>query len=76
MALTNHWVISRDGHPDADLTLFCFPYAGGGASAFRLWKADLPKRIEIARIQLPGRENRIRERPFCSMHELASALAE
>lgn len=76
MALTNHWVISRDGHPEADLTLFCFPYAGGGASAFRLWKEDLPKRIEIARIQLPGRENRMRERPFCSMHELAPALAE
>jgi medium-chain acyl-[acyl-carrier-protein] hydrolase len=76
MALTNLWVISREGDPDAELTLYCFPYAGGGASAFRRWKEDLPRRVEVARIQLPGRENRIRERPLSSMHEVAPALAE
>ena len=76
MALTDPCVISQEGHRDAALTLFCFPYAGGGASAFRRWKEDIPNEIEVAWIQLPGRENRIREQPFVTMHELAPALAD
>ncbi len=75
MTLTNDWVVSREGQAHAGLTLFCFPYAGGGASAYRRWKENLPAGIEIARIQLPGRENRIRERPLASMDKLAPAVA-
>ncbi len=29
-------------HPDADLVLFCLPYAGGSAGAFRTWRDALP----------------------------------
>lgn len=40
--------------------LFCFPHAGGGASAFRGLKAALePEGIELCALQAPGRENRI-----------------
>ena len=75
MALTNQWVIAREGSPNTELTLFCFPYAGRGASAFRLWKEHLPQKTEFAWIQLPGRENRIQERPFSSMEDLIPVLA-
>ena len=34
--------------------LFCIPYAGGGAGAFRWWTKDLPDDIELVAVQLPG----------------------
>lgn len=40
--------------------LFCIPYPGAGASVYHQW----PRRIgdvEVCPVQLPGRENRIRE---------------
>ncbi|HEX5661096.1 MAG TPA: alpha/beta fold hydrolase [Polyangiales bacterium] len=43
------------------LRLLCFPNAGGGASAYRLWQERLPDDIEVCAVQLPGRENRLRE---------------
>jgi surfactin synthase thioesterase subunit len=56
--------------------LFCFPYAGGGAAVFRDWPAALPADIEVAAVQLPGREWRIKEAPLASLTALAQdALA-
>lgn len=43
------------------LRVFCFPYAGGSASAYRRWAEAMPEEIEIVAIQLPGRETRIGE---------------
>lgn len=43
------------------VVLFCVPYAGGGASVFRQWQDMLPEHIQLCRLQLPGRENRVRE---------------
>jgi surfactin synthase thioesterase subunit len=43
------------------MQLFCLPYAGGGAAVYRLWADDLPSDIEVCRIQLPGREDRLDE---------------
>jgi surfactin synthase thioesterase subunit len=55
--------------------LFCIPYAGGGAGAYRWWPKWLPGDIELQALQLPGRESRLRERPFESIEEcVASAL--
>jgi len=44
--------------------LFCFPYAGGGASIYRSWASDLAAPIEVCAIQLPGRERRYSEPPI------------
>jgi medium-chain acyl-[acyl-carrier-protein] hydrolase len=63
------------GNPRADVRLFCFPYAGGGASVFRLWGERLGDRVELWPIQLPGRENRIREPYPTSIRDVADALA-
>lgn len=55
----------------AGLRLFCFPFAGGGASVFRSWRSELPTNVELACIQLPGRENR-RGEPL--LHHLADVI--
>jgi medium-chain acyl-[acyl-carrier-protein] hydrolase len=63
-------------NPRARLRLFCFPYAGGGASAYRGWAASLPDDVEVCPVQLPGRESRLREPPFQQPEPLVAALAD
>lgn len=58
---------------EPELRLFCFPYAGGGAAAFRLWPRLLPEWVEVCAIQPPGRGNRIRERPMSDLMGLVEA---
>lgn len=41
--------------------LFCFPYAGGGASAYRGWIRALDNKVNICPIQLPGRREDYRK---------------
>lgn len=66
----------RSPNPAACMRLFCFPYAGAGAGAYREWPALLPRDIEVAAVQLPGREWRIQEPPHSDMRSLAAdALA-
>jgi medium-chain acyl-[acyl-carrier-protein] hydrolase len=43
--------------------MFCFPYAGGGASFARGWGKHLPADVEVIGVQYPGRESRHSE-PF------------
>jgi medium-chain acyl-[acyl-carrier-protein] hydrolase len=57
------------------LRLFCFPYAGGGASIFRRWSEKLPAEIEVCPIYLPGRENRLKEPLFTRLPPLVHTLA-
>lgn len=58
------------------MRLFCFPYAGGGASAFHALAQRLPTEIEVWAVQLPGRENRFAEPAFTCMDSLVSSLAK
>lgn len=68
------WFRITDPRPSARIRLFCFPYAGGAASIFRDWQKHLPPDVELCPVQLPGRENRIRERPFSNARDLAREL--
>jgi medium-chain acyl-[acyl-carrier-protein] hydrolase len=47
--------------PQARLRLFCFPYAGAGALAYREWPRQLPTDIDVWGITYPGREARAGE---------------
>jgi surfactin synthase thioesterase subunit len=47
-----------DRRPCATLRLFCFPWSGASASAFRSWAAGMPDEIELVGVQLPGRGDR------------------
>ena len=70
------WLAYREVNPRARVRMFCFPYAGGGASAYRGWGSSLPSDVEVCPVQLPGRESRLREAPFETPEPLVKALAE
>jgi len=71
----SRWVKCSKPAPQARFRLFCFPYAGGGASLFRNWANQLPSEVEVCAVQLPGREDRLAEPAFTSMPPLIEALA-
>ena len=56
--------------------MFCFPFAGGGATAYYRWNNGILADIELARVQLPGREARLREPLFNRLASLVDTLAE
>ncbi len=75
-ATTNPWLANLRQLPPGGLRLFCFPYAGGGASLFRPWARSLPEEVLLCPVLLPGRELRLKE-PLCmSLPPLARAVAE
>lgn len=70
------WFAYRRSNLQARLRLFCFPYAGGGASIFANWSNFLPAWVDVCPIQLPGRENRINETPLICLSILVDELVE
>jgi medium-chain acyl-[acyl-carrier-protein] hydrolase len=74
MAGTNVWMQVFERRESASLRLLCFPFAGGGAQAFRPWLAQLPSGVELCAAQLPGREMRLRETPFSDARALVRAM--
>jgi surfactin synthase thioesterase subunit len=72
---TNSCVTCPKPNPQADLRLFCFPYAGGSSLIFRTWASSLPKNIEVYPIELPGRLTQMKSPPFTRMETLVSAIA-
>ncbi|MGV9314993.1 thioesterase II family protein [Streptomyces sp. NPDC003691] len=73
-AATSPWFIRppSDGPP---ARLFCFPFAGGGASAFSAWPAVIGD-TEVCPVQFPGRENRLAHPHYGTYENLADGLAE
>ena len=68
------WLRVVKHNPFATLRLFCFSYAGAGANAYRAW-SDAPfEHVEIAAVQLPGRETRMREEAFTAVTPLVETL--
>lgn len=75
-AFATKWVAPYfERKPNAALRLFCFPYAGGGASIYSRIFAQLTPTIEICAVQPPGRENRLSEPLLTSVADLAKAAA-
>ena len=68
--------LSYGPNPKARLRLFCFPYAGSGASNFYPWTKGLPAEIQVCPVQLPGRENRLTVPPFTRLFPLVKDLAQ
>lgn len=69
------WLPFRKPRPAAKVRLFCFPYAGGGASLYRTFQDELPASVEVCAVQLPGRESRVREEPVAEMSRLVGMIA-
>jgi medium-chain acyl-[acyl-carrier-protein] hydrolase len=64
---------SFDAEPDA-VSLFAFPYAGGGTAVFRSFTPYLGKNVRLRPIHIPGREMRIKHPPFSSLSALSKFL--
>jgi medium-chain acyl-[acyl-carrier-protein] hydrolase len=73
------WFVKRPD-PAARLRLFCFPYAGLGASVYRSWAGALGTSVDVLAVQLPGRETRQFETPCLDVpfvlfgHSMGGAL--
>jgi medium-chain acyl-[acyl-carrier-protein] hydrolase len=74
LQINNQWLKVFKPIPNARLRLFCLPFAGGGAQFFCDWHEYLPRSIELCAIQLPGRENRILEKPIMTLADLVDAI--
>jgi len=74
MTSTGKWLL-RPPSDDAPARLFCFPFAGVGASAIRHWPGRVGD-LELCLVQLPGRENRLREEPYHDFEAFAADAAE
>ncbi len=72
----SNWIVPGDRTLHSHLRLFCFPYAGAGATIFRPWAADLSPDIELCPVQLPGRETRLAEPAITRLAPLVQALAQ
>jgi len=71
----NPWLAYYKPNPQADVRLFCFPYAGASAAIYRTWADHLPKNLEICPVQLPGRGTRLSEQSFTRLMLLVEAIA-
>ena len=60
----------------ASIFLFCFPFAGGAASAFGNWAANFADNITICPVQYPGRETRWSDPGFEQLSALVDTLAD
>ncbi len=72
----DRWLLYRHQVADARLRLVCFPYGGGGASAYSAWQQAMPAGVELWPVQTPGRENRFDEPPIARLPEMIDRLAE
>jgi len=71
---TGKWFL-REPSPESAARLFCLPYSGCGASMYRAWPRFLGE-VEVCPVQLPGRENRLREEGYPTYEQLADDLAD
>jgi medium-chain acyl-[acyl-carrier-protein] hydrolase len=60
--------------PNATTRLWCFPFAGGGASAYHPWRKLAPEWMAIEPVLLPGRERRISETAFNQIDTLIERM--
>jgi surfactin synthase thioesterase subunit len=68
------WLSRPEPRPVADLRLFCFPWSGASASAYRALATTLPDHVEVVAIQLPGRGSRAAEPPVEDLEDGAHAV--
>lgn len=72
--MTDPWFPFVKPRSDVRVRVFCFPFAGGGASAYRRWSALLPESIDVRAVQMPGRETRVREAPLVGMAAVIASV--
>lgn len=71
-----HALLGEALDPRDGVRLFCFPYAGGNAAAYRGLRPTGPGRLRVCPVELPGRGRRRGEAPLTSMEALVASLAD
>jgi medium-chain acyl-[acyl-carrier-protein] hydrolase len=74
--LTRSWLRRFTPRPTACYRIYCLPFAGGAASAYRTWASAVPADCELVSVQLPGREDRYTEPPLSELGVLERLLAD
>ena len=73
MSAPTKWIIAeRVAHPLC--RVFCFPYAGGSANAYRGWARAISPHVDVFAVELPGRSTRFNETPIAVLDDLVDAL--
>ena len=72
--MTRYLSARHTGLPPEALRMFCFPFAGGGASAYAGWQRRLGPQVQVVPVHLPGREDRLLEPRFTDLDELVQEL--
>ena len=72
----NEWLLCSELRPQADVRLFCFPYAGGNAQIYRNWSKQINENVEVVAVNLPGHGNRIMEPPISRLDILIRKTVE
>jgi medium-chain acyl-[acyl-carrier-protein] hydrolase len=73
---SNCWIKRPNPNPQAELRLFCFPYAGGWSVAFRNWSDSTLATVEVCTIELPGRGTRLSEAPLIRLDSLVEKISQ
>lgn len=73
--LQQEWLRSFAPRPFAERRLICFPHAGGAASFYRRWAAELPADVDLWIVQYPAREDRINDALPGSLEAMAELIA-
>jgi medium-chain acyl-[acyl-carrier-protein] hydrolase len=68
------WLPSFSAQPEDKLRLYCFPHAGGAASAFAAWGRALSPDVQVCAVEYPGRWSRHREPPFLQIPKLVETV--
>ncbi|MFN6502358.1 MAG: thioesterase II family protein [Nostoc sp. DedQUE01] len=71
----NSWINCPQPNPQANLRLFCFPYAGGSSAIFRTWSNSLPRNVEVCAVEYPGRGRQMKSAPIARLETLVKAIA-
>ena len=76
MQRTEPWFVPERPAAGSRCRLFCFPFAGGSAAAYRALAGALGPDIEVVAVELPGRGTRAREAPFFHLELLTTSVAQ
>lgn len=66
----------KSAEQNADITLYCFPYAGSGPLVFQPWASIAHPNLELIGVQSPGHDDRSTEKAHTSMELLVGDFIE
>lgn len=72
MTLVERWLNAVHTPPAPRRRLVCVPYAGGSATVFHGW--SIAPELEVRAVQLPGRQDRLGERPVATVGQAVDAI--